>query len=80
MTFGHAPLISYDINSGIEPVSGQFTYDDQFKTRSGSDVEFATYAGSEFGFVGNLAELKPGSGYEVRVKMAVTFRYNATSF
>ena len=77
---GHAPLISYDINSGIEPVSGQFTYDDQFKTRSGSDVEFATYAGSEFGFVGNLAELKPGNGYEVRVRMAVTFRYNATSF
>lgn len=77
---GHVPLISYDINSGIEPVSGQFTHDDQFKTRSGSDVEFSTYADSEFGFVGNLAELKPGNGYEVRVKMAVTFRYNATSF
>ena len=43
-------------------------------------MEFSTYAGSEFGFVGNLAELKPGNGYEVRVRMAVTFRYNATSF
>ena len=30
--------------------------------------------------LGSLAELKPGNGYEVKVKMAVTFRYNATSF
>ena len=77
---GHAPLISYDVNSGIDPVSGQFTYDDQFKTRSGTNVQISTYSGSEFGFVGNLVELKPGVGYEVRVKMAVRFRYNATSF
>ena len=46
---GHAPLTSYDINTGITPVgsvSGEglaFTVDDQIKTRSGRTFTFCTY-------------------------------------
>ena len=70
---GHAPLISYNVNSGIEGVSGSFTTDDQIKTRAGNDVTFTTYDGSTF--QGGLLELKPGVGYEVKVAKAFTFRY-----
>ena len=69
---GHAPLISYYVNSGIVAVSGQFTLDDQIKTRSGSTVTFGTYSGSKFE---PAFELKPGVGYEVKVAQAITFRY-----
>ena len=69
---GHAPLISYDVNSGIVAVSGQFTHDDQIKTRSGSTLTFCTYSGSKFE---PAFELKPGVGYEVKVAQAITFRY-----
>ena len=68
---GHAPLISYDVNS-IVAVSGQFTHDDQIKTRSGSTLTFCTYSGSKFE---PAFELKPGVGYEVKVAQAITFRY-----
>jgi len=70
---GHAPIMSYGINSGITTVSGQFTINDQIKTRSGNVVLFANYDGSQF--QGALSELKPGVGYEVRVAQAVTFGY-----
>ena len=73
---GHAPLVSYDINSGITTIGGtEFTADDQIKPRSGSAVTFTTYAGSRF--EGGLVELTPGAGYEVKVAQAVTFRYSA---
>ena len=75
---GHAPLISYGINSGVTTIGGtEFTVDDQIKTRSGSAVTFTTYDGSNF--QGGLVELKPGVGYEVKVAQAVTFGYNTTS-
>ena len=69
---GHAPHIIHDVNSGIVVVSGQFSRDDQIKTRSGSRLTFCTYTGSKFepDFV-----LKPGVGYEVKVAQAITFRY-----
>jgi hypothetical protein len=71
---GHAPLISYAIDSGIATVgSDAFSHDDQIKTRSGANVRVTTYDGSTF--QGGLVELKPGVGYEVKVTQAVTFRY-----
>ena len=76
---GHAPLTSYDINTGITPVgsvSGEghaFTVDDQIKTRSGRALTFCTYDGATF--QGGLRELEPGVGYMVKVAQAVTFRY-----
>ena len=39
---------------------------------------FCTYSGSTLGFVGNLVELKPGVGYEVKVSRAITFAYTTT--
>ena len=70
---GHAPLVSYDINSGITTLVGtDFTADDQIKTRSGSAVTFTTYTGSRFA---PDFELKPGAGYEVNVAQAMTLRY-----
>jgi len=60
----------------ITVVSGQFTADDQVKTRSGNSVSFSNYDGSKF--QGTLTELEPGVGYEVRVAQAVTFRYESS--
>jgi hypothetical protein len=75
---GHAPLTSYDINTGITAVNGDvFTVDDQIKTRYGSYVSFSTYDGSVF--QGGLLELEPGVGYEVKVAQVVTFRYTTSS-
>ena len=71
---GHAPLVSYPINSGVTTVGGtQFTANDQIKTRLGSALSFTTYTGSKF--EGGLTKLTPGVGYEVKVTQAVTFRY-----
>ena len=74
---GHAPLISYGINSGVTTIGGtEFTVDDQIKTRSGSAVILTTYDGSNF--QGKIVELKPHVGYEVKVAQAVTFRYTTS--
>eukprot|EP00964_Phaeocystis_antarctica_P137577 scaffold102170_cov57-Phaeocystis_antarctica.AAC.1 len=76
---GHAPLISYGINSITTTIGGTgFSVDDQIKTRSGSAVTFTTYDGSNF--QGGLVELKPGVGYEVKVAQAVTFGYNTCAW
>ena len=69
---GHAPQISHNVNSGIIAVSGQFSRDDQIKTRSGSRLIFCTYSGSKF--EPDLV-LQPGVGYEVKVAQAITFSY-----
>ena len=73
---GHAPLGNYDINSGIAVVNGQFTVDDMIKTRSGSALISSSYDGSQF--QGELSELEPGVGYEIRVAQAVAFRYTSS--
>ena len=74
---GHAPLISYGINSGVTTIGGtEFTVDDQIKTRSGNAVILTTYDGSNF--QGKIVELKPHVGYEVKVAQAVTFRYTTS--
>ena len=74
---GHSPPVSYGINSGIEVVSGQFSPNDQFKTRSGDFASIASYDGAQF--QGDLTELKPGVGYQVKVAQAVTFRYKVVT-
>ena len=74
---GHAPLTSYDVNTGITPVGDQtFTFDDQIKTRSGIVVRYATHDGTIF--QGLDFELEPGVGYEVKVHQDVTFRYTTS--
>ena len=70
---GHAPLENYEINSGIEVVSGQLSVDDRIKTRSGNTLSQSTFDGTEF--QGPLSKLKPGVGYEFYVAQLVTFRY-----
>ena len=72
---GHALFENYDINSGIEIVSGQFSENDSFKSRSGNIVSTCSFDGSQF--QGSLSVLAPGVGYEVFVAQAVTLRYKA---
>ena len=69
---GYASFSSCNINSGITVVDGQFTTDDQIKTRSGGRASFTSYTGSKW--AGGLSEFEPGAGYEVHVDEAVTFR------
>ena len=70
---GHAPLHAYKIDE-IEPVgTRRFSADDQIKTRTGSRLEYSTFTGAQW--AGGLSQLTPGSGYEFKVKQAVTFCY-----
>lgn len=71
---GHRIDVGVDINSNITVTSGQFSYDDQFKTRSLGTVATANYDGAKF--QGLLTELEPGLGYMVKVKEPVTFKYD----
>ena len=75
---GHAPLSTYLIDE-IEPVVGSFSTDDQAKTRAGSNVKVGTFTGHISGggaqWAGNLVQLTPGVGYEVKVSQVVTFCY-----
>jgi len=70
---GHAPLQAIDVNN-IKPVdgSGQFSANDQIKTRS-TDLLLTTYNGKKW--VGKLKALEQGNGYEILVKNKVTFQY-----
>ena len=70
---GHAAPTSYNINSGIAPVSGSFTAKDQIISRSGGVVSRATHDGSAWH--GDVLELEPGKGYEIFVAEPVTFSY-----
>ena len=70
---GHAAPTSYNINSGIAPVSGSFTAKDQIISRSGGVVSRATHDGSAW--QGDVLELEPGKGYEIFVAEPLTFRY-----
>ena len=70
---GHAAPTSYNINSGIAPVSGSFTAKDQIISRSGGVVSRATHDGSAW--QGDVLELEPGKGYEIFVAEPVTFSY-----
>ena len=70
---GHASLHTIPI-SEIAPVgSPGFSPDDQFKTRAGSSVWITTFSGTSW--QGDLTELTPGIGYEVKVSQAITFCY-----
>ena len=70
---GHAAPTSYDLNSGIVPVSGSFTAKDQIISRSEGVVSRATHDGSAW--QGDVLELEPGKGYEIFVAEPLTFRY-----
>jgi len=70
---GHAPLDSFDIHS-IEAVTpGQFNVDDQIKKRTGTDLKYTTYNGAIW--AGDIYNLVPGLGYEVKVSQALSFCY-----
>jgi len=69
---GHAPLDSFAIDS-IEAISGQFIMDDQIKTRTGTDVKITTYTGAFWS--GDIDNLVPGLGYEVKVSQVLSFCY-----
>jgi len=68
---GYSSSSSCKIKTGIKVVDGQFTTGDVIKMRSGDDMTFCTYNGDNF--AGELSELVPGVGYEVRLKQDVTF-------
>ena len=77
---GHAPLHAYKIDE-IEPVgTRRFSADDQVMRRTGNGFELSTFTGGYDAdgvpqWAGGLSQLTPGSGYEFKVKQAVTFCY-----
>ena len=77
---GHAPLDTVDVRD-IEAIpfiaGGQFKADDQIKTRAGSDLKLITHTGKSGPSVwaGDIAQLTPGIGYEVKVAEALSFCY-----
>ena len=64
---------AYDIGEITTFVPGLFSPDDQIKTRTGAALSFATHTGSEWS--GDLEELVPGIGYQVKVAQALSFCY-----
>ena len=85
---GHAAFRPYNVNSGVEVVSGvspsesgsgsgeSWSVDDLIKTRSGSSLSQCVFDGETF--QGELTELNPGLGYEIFVKQALVFKYTTT--
>ena len=74
---GHAPLHTYDVNA-IKSVEGtDFSVNDQIKTRAGSVLKLTTHNGGSGASVwqGNVPQLMPGIGYQIKVAQAVTFCY-----
>ena len=80
---GHAPSDAVDILE-IEAIPyiarGDFSMDDQIKTRAGSDVKITTYTGQNgtSAWQGNIDQLTPGIGYEVKVANELSFCYGNT--
>lgn len=70
---GHPPLAPYDVGEITTVAPGSFSPDDQIKTRTGAALSFATHTGSEWS--GDLEELVPGIGYQVKVAQALSFCY-----
>ena len=70
---GHAPLDSFDIHSIKAVNMGQFNVDDQIKKRTGTDLKYTTYNGAIW--AGDIYNLVPGLGYEVKVSQALSFCY-----
>ena len=75
---GHAPLHIYPI-AEIVPVNGSpgFSADNQIKTRAGISLGTSTFSGTSW--QGDLGQLAPGIGYEVKVSQAMTFNYGDSS-
>ena len=69
---GHAPLHIFLLNE-IAPVAGNFSADDQVKTRAGSNLKYSTFTGGDW--AGDLVQLTPGLGYEFKVQALTTFSY-----
>ena len=68
---------SFEVNSGIEVVSGSWNVDDLMKTRSGSATALCKFDGDEF--QGPLTAHVPGRGYEIFVKEPLVYKYVVTS-
>ena len=69
---GHAPLHIFLLNE-IAPVAGNFSADDQVKTRAGSNLKYSTFTGGDW--AGDLVQLTPGLGYAFKVQAQITFSY-----
>ena len=69
---GHAPLHIVSLNE-IASVAGNFSADDQVKTRAGSTLPLSTFDGNIWD--GSLLQLTPGLGYEFKVQALTTFSY-----
>ena len=69
---GHAPLRIVPLIE-IAPVAGNFSADDQVKTRAGSNVEYTTFTGGHW--AGGFDQLTPGLGYAFKVQAQITFSY-----
>ena len=76
---GHAPKDAVDIDE-IEAIpynaGGGFSVDDQIKTRAGNNVKYTTYTGVFW--AGDVYQLTPGIGYEVKVTNESKFCYGNT--
>ena len=73
---GHAPFSAYEL-AQVVVTSGGFSADDLIVTRVGDTVSFSVFDGSAF--LGSLATLEQGRGYQVFVSHATTFTYAVAS-
>ena len=69
---GHAPLRIVPLIE-IAAVAGNFSADDQVKTRAGTTLTLSTFDGDIWD--GSLLQLTPGLGYEFKVQAQITFSY-----
>ena len=57
----------------LTPTLTRFSADDQIKARAGTNLGTSTFSGTSW--QGDLGQLAPGIGYEVKVSQAITFKY-----
>ena len=55
----------------------RFSAGDQIKTRAGTSLGTSTFSGTSW--QGDLGQLTPGIGYEIKVSQAMTFNYGDSS-
>merc|ERR1712194_654569 len=65
------PQLPVVLLNEIAPVAGNFSADDQVKTRAASDLKYSTFTGVDW--AGDLVQLTPGLGYQFKVQAQITF-------